>query len=144
MVWENGLSASMSPIASQLPPIRITQRDFERLERLLGRAGSSAQHETLRDELDRADVVEPDAMPPDVVTMNSRVRFRDEATGEVHDVTLVYPEEQSLDQHKMSVLTPVGAALIGLSVGQSIAWHTRLGGEKTLTVLSVEPARRAG
>jgi regulator of nucleoside diphosphate kinase len=128
------------------PRITMTTTDIDRLSDLASAAQNKMPDvaDFLTAEIERATVVEPDAVPPDVVTMNSRVRFRDEATGEIHDVTLVYPEEQSLDQHKMSVLTPVGAALIGLSVGQSIAWHTRLGGEKTLIVLAVEPARRPG
>jgi regulator of nucleoside diphosphate kinase len=135
------------PMAGNAPPrITMTTTDIDRLSDL----ASAAQNKMpdvahfLNAEIERATVVEPDEVPADVVTMNSRVRFRDEVTGEEHDVTLVYPEEQSLEQHKMSVLTPVGAALIGLSVGQSIAWHTRLGGEKTLTVLAVERPLRAG
>lgn len=134
-------------MAGNVPPrITMTTTDIDRLSDLASAAQNKMRDvaEFLTAEIERADVVEPDAVPADVVTMNSRVRFRDEATGEVRDVTLVYPEEQNLEEHKMSVLTPVGAALIGLSVGQSIAWHTRLGGEKTLTVLAVEPACRSG
>lgn len=72
----------------------------------------------------------------DVITMSSRVVFTDDA-GETHDVTLVYPEEADMEKSRLSVLTPVGAALIGLKVGQSIEWRTRLGEERTLTVLKV-------
>ena len=72
----------------------------------------------------------------DVVTMGARVVFKDDG-GHVHDVILVYPEEADLEKGRLSVLTPVGAALIGLSVGQSIHWRTRTTGDRALTVLHV-------
>jgi len=76
-------------------------------------------------------------VPPDVVTMNSRVVYRDEETGETREVTLSYPQDASLEQGRVSVLAPVGAALLGLSVGQEIDWQLPGGKTKRLHILSV-------
>ena len=70
--------------------------------------------------------------------MNALVTFRDESTGQVRTVTLVYPHEADLAAGKVSVLTPIGAALIGVGEGCSIRWHTRTGETKTLTVMEVK------
>ena len=69
--------------------------------------------------------------------MGCRIEFRDNATGKVQTVTLVYPGEADIARGRISVLTPIGAALIGLSAGQSIDWETRSGSIKRLTVLDV-------
>jgi regulator of nucleoside diphosphate kinase len=69
--------------------------------------------------------------------MGSRVRFRDDVTGQERTLTLAYPEDADISSGRISVLTPVGAALIGLSVGQSIEWETASGGLRSLTVLEV-------
>jgi regulator of nucleoside diphosphate kinase len=95
----------------------------------------------LADELDRAQVLRSGKAAVGFVRMGCEVEFRDETTGKVQAVTLVYPGEADIGQGKISVLTPVGAALIGLSAGQSIRWVTRTGETKRLTVLDVrEPA----
>ena len=72
-----------------------------------------------------------------VVTMGSLVEFRDDDTGRTRTVNLVYPDQADLADGRLSVLSPVGAALIGLSVGQSIEWQTPSGGWRSLTVLQV-------
>jgi regulator of nucleoside diphosphate kinase len=72
--------------------------------------------------------------------MGSRVTFRDDVTSQIRAVTLVYPGEADVSLGKISVLTPVGAALIGLSVSQSIEWETQSGGRRSLTVLAVDAA----
>lgn len=73
--------------------------------------------------------------------MGCQVEFRDDTTGKVQTVTLVYPGEADIAQGKISVLTPIGAALIGLRAGHSISWETRSGDIKRLTVLTVrEPS----
>jgi regulator of nucleoside diphosphate kinase len=82
-------------------------------------------------------VVEPTAVPPDVVTMNSRVVYRDEESNETREVTLSYPKDASLEQGRVSVLAPVGAALLGLSVGQEIEWLVPGGRHKRLRILAV-------
>jgi regulator of nucleoside diphosphate kinase len=89
----------------------------------------------LLDELERARVLPETALPEDVVAMGSRVRYR---TGDdEHEVSLVYPAEADIAAGRISVLTPVGTALIGLRQGQSITWRTRDGRQQALTVLAV-------
>ena len=73
----------------------------------------------LEAELDRADVLRAAEVPDDVVTMHSRVRYLDETTGERRSVTLVYPDETDVERGRISVLAPVGSALLGLSTGSS-------------------------
>jgi len=69
--------------------------------------------------------------------MDSEVEFRDETTGQVRRVTLVYPNEADVAVGRISVLTPIGAALIGLSVSQTMEWETPGGERRSLTILSV-------
>lgn len=88
-------------------------------------------------EIDRAQLVSPWRMPPDVVAMHSYVEFRDEATGAVRQVQLVYPHEADIDAGRISIPTLVGSALIGMVAGNSILWPTQLGHKRMLTVLRV-------
>ena len=109
---------------TSLPPITVSSLDLARLEAMLespAHRGLPAA-EALADELGRATVLPPARMPPDVVTMNSTVDCVDEASGETHALTLVYPREADAATGRVSVLAPVGSALLGLSVGQSIDW----------------------
>ena len=123
-------------MSTQEPRIVVTSTDMERLRTLIDTtAGDKA--DALDAELLRAEVVEPTQVPPDVVTMNSRVVYRDEETGETREVTLSYPKDASLEQGRISVLAPVGAALLGLSVGQEIDWQLPGGKTKRLHILSV-------
>lgn len=93
-------------------------------------------------EIDRAEI-RPDAdMPGHVVRMRSTVRFEDDAHGVARSVLLVYPKEADIAAGKISVLSLVGAGLIGLSVGQSIQWPDRDGHERALRILKVEPPGR--
>lgn len=120
----------------------ITEPDFRLLRTL-------KSHDELQRELERAIVVSSEAVPRDVVTMNSRVLYVDETTGERRLVQLVYPEEADAGSSKVSVLAPVGAALLGLSVGQAIEWDFPAGSRRRLRVedVSYQPesaGRRAG
>jgi regulator of nucleoside diphosphate kinase len=120
--------------------IYVTQRDLERLQRLLETHGSRRDAEActaLEDELGHAVVVDPTKIPPDVVTMNSRVRFEDLDTGEQLEMTLVYPKDADVNEGRVSVLAPVGSALLGLSVGQSIQWPLPDDKKRRLRVVSV-------
>jgi regulator of nucleoside diphosphate kinase len=120
--------------------IFVTHRDLERLTRLFETHGSrrdAAARTALEEELDHAAVVESTQIPPDVVTMNSRVRFEDLDTHERLEMTLVYPKDADVDQGKVSVLAPVGSALLGLSVGQSIRWPLPGGTSRHLRVIGV-------
>ncbi|HEY8493623.1 MAG TPA: nucleoside diphosphate kinase regulator [Myxococcota bacterium] len=131
----------MATSAEILPPLIISRFDFERLERLLDRlersGKPSANLELLRAELDRAEIVEPEDVPPDVVTMNSRVRVADEVTGEVTELQLVFPAAADPDRGAVSVLAPVGSALLGLRKGASIEWPLPDGRARRIRVVEV-------
>jgi regulator of nucleoside diphosphate kinase len=125
------------------PRIKVTAEDHERLSGLAAAAMERMPEVAacLADELDRAQVIRAGRPATGFVRMGCGVEFRDETTGKVQAVTLVYPGEADIGQGRISVLTPVGAALIGLSAGQSIGWMSRTREAKRLTVLDVrEPA----
>jgi regulator of nucleoside diphosphate kinase len=130
------------------PAIILTSPDADRLSGLAeaARASQPAIAEMLEAEVARADIVAPGDVPPDTVTMNSHVTFGYDHTRRSHWLTLVYPGEADLDQAKISVTTPVGAALIGLREGQSIGWTTASGAVRRITLNKVayqpERARR--
>lgn len=134
----------------RLPEIRITKADRSRLELLLATHNgiwSWRAVEFLVRELRRSTVVRDREIPADTVTMRSRVEFgvQDDPIPQV--ATLVYPGERDLYDDAMSVLTPVGAALIGLSEGQAISYPAPDGSPKTIKVLRIlyqpEASRRA-
>jgi regulator of nucleoside diphosphate kinase len=105
------------------PPIIVSSRDAARIEALLeGEGAGSAVRPALEAELLRAEIREPEQMPADVVTMDSRVACVEESSGKEHVIRLVHPRDADAGAGKVSVLAPVGAALLGLSVGQSIDW----------------------
>ena len=130
---------------TSLPHIILSRWDLERLQALLRSSSADAhpQLDSLRVELDRAEVVEDEAMPPTVATMNSSIRFVIEPMGKEFELTLSYPEDVRGDPRRISVLAPVGSALLGLSVGQAIAWPVP--GGKTIQVrvlgISYQPER---
>lgn len=109
---------------NQVPQIYLTQNDMDRLLELI-EAYPGKRFDALESELLRARVVPREQIPQDVVTMNSRVVFENETTGERHEVTLVYPGKADIDSGRISVLVPVGTALLGLRVGQSIDWDVK-------------------
>lgn len=121
------------------PPIVLSRLDLERIEALLERMplAQAESYATLRAELDRAEVLEPAAMPSDVVTMNSRVTFEDEGQGDQLTLTLVYPSGAGAPG-TVSILAPVGSALLGLTKGQHIDWPTPDGKQRRLHVLEIE------
>lgn len=114
----------------------LTQADFQKLSALIGLAQTETA-ELLEEELSRASIVSDNNLPNDVVSMNSTVSFEDLETGKESVVTLVYPHEANIDEGKISILAPVGSALIGLRVGQVIHWPVPNGKEKRLKVVSV-------
>jgi regulator of nucleoside diphosphate kinase len=116
----------------------LTSRDFTRLEGLLDSLPANAFGKAaLEAELERAEIVEPDAIPPDVVTMNSTVRFTLAEKGEEFSLTLVYPKDAGAEHQRISVLAPVGSALLGLSVGDELEWPRPGGGKSTVRVIDV-------
>lgn len=115
-----------------LPVISVSELDFIRLKKLL----TFESNEALSKELDRADVLNIIRVPPTLVTMNSLVTYKDHTTQKIHESLLVYshcPEDQKLC---VSVQSPLGTALLGLKVGQSITW--KIGADlKKIEVLNV-------
>lgn len=122
-----------------VPNIIVSAADYERLTDL---ATASLERlpevaEELLNEMERAKIVKDGNVPDDVVRMGSTVTFRSDDGRELTE-TLVYPVDEDSDAHKISVMTPVGAALIGLAVGQSISWTARDGRKHQLTVVKVQ------
>lgn len=115
--------------------IFITDFDLERLENLIEdasrRSSRDGKHlEELERELFKADVVPPAGIPPDVITMNSRVCLQDMETGEDLVYSLVFPADADLESGKISVLAPIGTAMIGYRVGDTIKWQVPAGTRK--------------
>jgi len=121
------------------PAITVTRSDHERLSRLAEAHAlrNPEVSEELLAELDRARIVDDGRIADGVVRMGSSLRFTSDL-GEDRSVTLVFPGEADIAAGKISILTPIGAALIGLSVGQSIDWISRDGRVHRLTVETVE------
>ena len=135
----NDCEKNMISSRTGLPPIRIRQADRERLAQLAEAAAGAAPAtaEFLADEIERATVVPDTASLAGVVGMESEVIFRDDATGLQKQVTLVYPNAADIEAGRISVLTPIGAALVGLSAGDSISFAAPSGELKSLTVMEV-------
>lgn len=120
------------------PTIRISRTDHQRLSALADTAAARNPDisEALLAELDRARIVGDEALPADTVRMGSTVTFASDV-GDTKTITLVFPGKADIAEGKVSILTPVGTALIGLSEGQSIAWTARDGRLHELSVLAV-------
>ena len=126
----------------QRPPIMLTVSDRDRLFALLGAAPATVSTEVacfLREEIERADVV-PDDIPANaIVRLGCDVRFVDLSGVRIQQAQLVLPEEAQ-SRHCISVLSPIGSALIGLGPGQSIRWAEQ-GRERSLAVLEVSVSK---
>ncbi len=128
----------MSYVRQDLPSIAMSEGDHASLQKLAQMAlDRFPAAEFLAQEVDRAEIVTENRVLQGLVRMGSRVEFRDDVTGQVRTVTVVYPQAADVSEGRISVLTPVGAALIGLSVGQSIEWQLPSGGWRSVTVLGV-------
>ena len=124
------------------PKVMISAAVLRRIEALADRmtAGESALAERLLDEVTRARIVAPEKLPATVVTIGNRVTYRDETTGREQTVTLAYPEDADIACRRVSVMTPIGVALLGLAEGASYYWDTRDNERRVLTVIRVAPA----
>lgn len=121
------------------PGIIITQSEYQRLTSLAEQAASRNPEvsEQLFAELDRAQIKPDSQARADVVRMGSTVEYSTES-GETRTVTLVFPGNADISEGKISILTPIGVALLGLAPGQSIDWTARDGRSHRLTVVRVE------
>ena len=128
------------PSASGRPRLIIDERMYSRLVALAERARAQVPDlaDRLLEEIERADLRAPAEMPEDVVTLGSEVTYRQ--AGREQTVRIVAPEDADIERRQISVLTPVGAALLGLAVGQSITWEMP---DKRSVVLEVLGVRQA-
>lgn len=140
----------MFNITEPLPPITLTVKDLMLLDGLL-----TSQPHNKRDtgfsivnylerEINRADVVADNELPDNIVRMHSTVTYSTHVFGEERRLTLVYPKEADIDAGKVSVMTPIGAALIGMKAGNKITYYTPSGGAQTLTVIGVAQHNNEG
>lgn len=118
-----------------LPPITVSSLDLARLEPLLANLDTDTA-DRLSEELERATVVEPGEVPATVVTMNSTVKFVFEDSGDTFELTLCYPKDAG-QPGTVSILAPVGAALLGLSVGATIDWPMPNGKSRRVRILEL-------
>jgi regulator of nucleoside diphosphate kinase len=125
---------------SARPRIVIAASEHNSLSVLAEKAAERDSHvgDYLANELSRAFIVPDGECATNVVRMGSTVTYREDATGRIRKVRLVYPREANIDRNQISVLTPIGAALIGLSVAQTIQWLSPTGTQEPLTVLAVD------
>jgi regulator of nucleoside diphosphate kinase len=120
----------MASIASSKPKIVISTLDAARIEALLENMTNQTfpGREELEAELSRAELLAPEQIPPNVVTMNSTVTFRMLESDRSFSLTLVYPRDADASGTRLSVLAPVGSALLGLAIGDEIEWPKPGGG----------------
>ncbi|MGH7122229.1 MAG: nucleoside diphosphate kinase regulator [Acetobacteraceae bacterium] len=133
------IKRTMSQIMMQ-PRLLLAAHEHNRLSDLAEASlaqDPSEDAQLLLDEVTRADTLPADAMPSRVVAMHSYVEYRDERTGTIRRVQLVYPHQAKISEGRISVLSLVGAALIGLAEGDAITCLTRDRGERRFTVLRV-------
>lgn len=116
--------------------ILITEKDLLRIKHILS-FQKSEYFENLELELDRAKIISDDQVPPDLVTMNSKVKFLNVQDNKEMIISVVYPSDSDFSEAKISVLASLGSALIGLRVGQEINWMFPDGKTKTLKILDV-------
>lgn len=121
--------------------VYITGYDYERLELLLDSMNSVPQNKRedlsrLEDELARCTIVTPHEVPSNVVTLNSRIRYLDLDRKQERVVTLVFPSNANLSEGRISITSPIGAAIIGYTEGEIVKWKV-FGGEKTIRIEEV-------
>jgi len=120
------------------PAIYLSQADVEKIRLLIHKMLQSEKRvksniQQLKSELERALVVDPHKVPPDCITMRSQALLKDQETGETMTYTLVFPEDADIDQGKISVLAPIGTAMLGCRVGDHFEWETP-GGTRSIRV----------
>lgn len=123
------------------PAIHVITAECDALSELALSAKHKHPHSSamLLAELDRAELCEPGELPEQTVAMNSRIDFIDEGTGARRTVQLVYPRDADIAAARVSILTPIGAGLIGMTAGCSIRWPDRDGHARMLRIVSVTP-----
>lgn len=133
------MSNTIQADSRTLPGIILASSDYERLVDLASEPGRATPQvaDYLTRELARAQVVNDEAFSAQIARVGSRVTYAEDQSGRQREVTLVWPHDANVEQNRISVLTSIGAALLGLSAGQSIDWASPHGGVRTLTVVAV-------
>lgn len=127
-------------MVDNLSPVVVPRRDFDRLFALTKASAGRNAPETLRALMDKLDIAEDafaDEALEKTITMNSRARIRDDEKSTCFTVTLVYPGLEDVSAGRISVLSPIGIALLGISEGCSVRYVTPAGQERSLTVLKI-------
>lgn len=134
-----------NPVAGR-PVIHMIDEEGDAIEALaMAMEGQNSKvSELLYEELGRAEFHTIGNMPLNIVTMNCKVEFVDERSGSQRIVTLVYPKDADVEQGRISIFTPIGAGLIGMLAGETIAWPDRSGNERMLRIVAVTPPETLG
>jgi regulator of nucleoside diphosphate kinase len=136
------LQRRLKELAMRNRPIVITRTDAARLRELLAARAHAARDqdhlEELAEELERARIAEPDEVPVDVITIHTRVQVLDLVSGERRELTLVLPRESDASAGRISVLAPMGTALLGYRAGDVVEWQMP-GGPRRLRIERVLP-----
>ena len=135
------MTALSARAGSQEPPaIYISEQDYDRIAGLALRIRHSSPglSRLILEEIERAEVCSAQDLPGNVVTLGSEVEFVDDTNGAKRRVQLVLPAEADIEQGRISILTPVGAGLIGMSVGREISWPCPDGRARILKILEVK------
>ncbi len=127
---------------AEIPGIKVSEQDIDQLEAMLERKEyrDNPALDGLRSELDRADVVPLSELPESVVRMNSTVTFEVEESGQQFHRTLYYPHQMSGKENAISIVAPIGSALLGLEVGQTIDWKLPDGKHSHVRIIEVSHA----
>ncbi|MCB1347978.1 MAG: nucleoside diphosphate kinase regulator [Maritimibacter sp.] len=139
---EIAMTETVRKRSPRAPKIVVNADDLAHIEALAEGAmqRNPALADRLLDELGRARIVAPAKMPANVVSIGSTVTYRDESTGLEKTVTLVFPEDADITRQRVSVMTPIGVALLGLAEGAEFYWDTRDNQRRMLSVTKVEQA----
>lgn len=130
---------TLQTMARERPPIHVLAEESD----LVANLALKVEHRQpvvaamLLEEIERAELHEPGTMPTDAVRLGSRISFVDERTGNVRSVQLVLPVDANIAEGRISILTPVGAALYGLRAGDAIDWPDIDGNERRITITRV-------
>lgn len=126
-------------MSTKRPAITVTAADHAMLSRIAAGATNTMPElaAELTEELDRARILPGNRVSADHAHIGSQIVYRDETTKRESTITLVWPQDADIEKNRISVMTPIGVALIGMAAERSINWTTRSGDVKRLTVLEV-------
>jgi regulator of nucleoside diphosphate kinase len=140
------MTAPFMPPEATLPPVHVIDSEYDAIAILAlhNEITQPVLARQLMNELERAQVHAAADLPANVVRLNATVEFFDEGSGACRSVQLVMPAQADIAAGKVSIMTPIGAALIGLAAGSEILWPDRHGYPRTLRIISVSPPATAG